>query len=239
MDIHGIYRLAIEAKKVTSSPAKLIRSKKEDNGRIRYLNEYKPLKTRVDYLKQHATEEAPLRTVIGTKYSDHLPEFDIALHTGMRPSEQYALSWDRVNLSRRQVTILKSKNGKVRHIPLNANALVAFRSLPQATSGPVFASKGYKHWFEPAVEEAGIGHNFTWYCLRHTFASRLVMSRVDIRTVAELMGHQTIQMAMRYAHLAPEHNLEAVERLSSFVQPGALPRAKQHGNQSATKSATK
>ena len=52
--------------------------------------------------------------------------------------------------------------------------------------------------------------------MRHTFASRLVMAGVDIRTVAELMGHKTIQMTMRYAHLAPEHNL-AVERLSLFT----------------------
>src|SRR5438445_6474223 len=75
--------------------------------------------------------------------------------------------------------------------------------------------KGYKHWFDPAVREAGISF-FTWYYLRHTFASRLVMAGVDIRTVAELMGHKTIQMTMRYAHLAPEHNLAAVERLASF-----------------------
>jgi site-specific recombinase XerD len=70
---------------------------------------------------------------------------------------------------------------------------------------------GYKHWFDRAVSEAGI-KDFTWYCLRHTFASRLVMVGVDLRTVAELMGHQTIQMTMRYAHLGPAHT-SAVERL--------------------------
>jgi hypothetical protein len=42
------------------------------------------------------------------------------------------------------------------------------------------------------------------------------MAGVDLRTVAELMGHKTIQMTMRYAHLAPQHNLAAVERLVSF-----------------------
>src|SRR5437588_12632884 len=92
--------------------------------------------------------------------------------------------------------------------------------------------KGYKHWFDPAVREAGISF-FTWYCLRHTFASRLVMAGVDLRTVAELMGHKTIQMTMRYAHLAPAHNLAAVERLS--LQPG---RIAVQGGPSATTSAT-
>jgi site-specific recombinase XerD len=54
---------------------------------------------------------------------------------------------------------------------------------------------------------------YTWYCKRHTFASRLMVAGVDIRTVAQLMGHRTIQMTMRYARLAPEHNQGAVERL--------------------------
>ena len=49
--------------------------------------------------------------------------------------------------------------------------------------------------------------------LRHTFASRLVMAGVDIRSVQELMGHKTIQVTMRYAHLTPRHQLEAVQRL--------------------------
>ena len=55
--------------------------------------------------------------------------------------------------------------------------------------------------------------NFHWHDLRHTFASRLVMAGVDIRTVQELMGHKTIQVTLRYAHLAPQHQLEAVQRL--------------------------
>ena len=55
--------------------------------------------------------------------------------------------------------------------------------------------------------------NFHWHDLRHTFASRLVMAGVDIRTAQELMGHKTIQVTMRYAHLAPQHQLEAVQRL--------------------------
>jgi site-specific recombinase XerD len=63
--------------------------------------------------------------------------------------------------------------------------------------------------------EAGL-QNFTWYCLRHTFASRLVMRGVDLRTVAELMGHRTIQMTMRYAHLSPNHTLAAVRRMDEM-----------------------
>ena len=55
--------------------------------------------------------------------------------------------------------------------------------------------------------------DFHWHDLRHTFASRLVMAGVDLRTLAQLLGHRTLQMVMRYAHLSQSHELAAVERL--------------------------
>ena len=67
-------------------------------------------------------------------------------------------------------------------------------------------------WFELALEEAKI-KNFRWHDLRHTFISRLVMKDVNLRTVQELAGHKTISMTTRYAHLAPEHNQAAIEKL--------------------------
>jgi site-specific recombinase XerD len=69
--------------------------------------------------------------------------------------------------------------------------------------------------FEPTVEKAGL-EDCTWHCDRHPLAPWLVMAVVDIRTVAQLMGHRTIQMTMQYAHLAPDHNRSAVDRLASF-----------------------
>ena len=66
-----------------------------------------------------------------------------------------------------------------------------------------------------ALDEAKI-REYTWHCNRHTFASRLVMAGVDLRTVAELLGHRTLQMVMRYSHLGPEHQTSAVDRLVNF-----------------------
>src|SRR5262249_35354867 len=67
--------------------------------------------------------------------------------------------------------------------------------------------------FKPALRRAEI-ENFVWHDLRHTFASRLVMKGVSLLEAKELLGHKTIQMTLRYAHLAPGRLLEAVQKLS-------------------------
>ena len=81
---------------------------------------------------------------------------------------------------------MRTRSPSVQHVPLNSIALAAFQELFARSSGQgrVFVNmpgeplKGYKHWFDPALREAGISF-FTWYCFRHTFASRLVMAGVD------------------------------------------------------------
>lgn len=101
-------------------------------------------------------------------------------------------------------------------------ALAAFQELYSRSSGKGAIFIGVRgqvhkprHWFEKAVREAGVA-NFTWHDLRHTFASRLVMMGVDLRTVQELMGHKTMAMTCRYSHLSPEHTQAAVDRLQNF-----------------------
>ncbi len=182
------------------------------NGRVRWLN---------------SEEEARLRAVLEADHHEHRPELDLALHTGLRRGEMYGLTWENVNLSRRVLTIPRSKNGETRHVPLNSAALAALEDLRKRSdgTGPVIRNlQGEplakpRHWFEPAVRKAKI-RGFSWHCLRHTFASRLVMAGVDLRTVQELMGHKSIAMTVRYAHLDLRHTLAAVERLS-----GANPEA--------------
>lgn len=204
--ISMVYRQGIKNRKVSVNPAREIERRKENNLRDRYLLEH---------------EEKKLRSAITAAYPEHLPEFDIAIHTGMRRSEQYACDWSWVDLDRRVLTVPRSKHGEKRRVYLNDAAVAALRILWRFSEGKgrVFAhlypsndTKGAREWFERAVSKAGV-QNFRWHDLRHTFASRLVMAGVDIRTVQELMGHKTIQVTLRYAHLAPQHQLEAVQRL--------------------------
>jgi len=108
----------------------------------------------------------------------------------------------------------RSKNGKPHAVPLNASAYAALERLwgARGESPYVFAhAKGknvgeamqdLKKGFHTALKNAGI-EDFGWHDMRHTFASWLVMRGASLRAVAELLGHQTMQMTMRYAHLSP------------------------------------
>jgi site-specific recombinase XerD len=71
------------------------------------------------------------------------------------------------------------------------------------------------------------------HVLRHTFASRLAMAGVDLRTIQELGGWKTLSMVQRYAHLSPSHKAEAVERIAKNFTTVSTPRPKEETQQSA------
>ncbi len=202
----GIFSLAIRNSKAISNPVRGTKHRIENNTRVRYLSDKEE-----DRLFEHVRQNCPARE----------PEILVALYSGMRRSEQYitrscpegGLQWSHIDFQTGIITLPRSKHGESRHIPVNS-VLRALLEALQATSGSayVFPGKPPDEWFPEACKKAGIA-NFSWHCLRHTFASRLVMAGVDIRTVQELMGHKTIVTTMRYAHLAPGHGSDAVERL--------------------------
>jgi integrase len=122
-----------------------------------------------------------------------------------------------VDFERQILTVPLDKAGQTSHVPLSAAALKALLNLNRQHGSTEFVcgeALGPRYWFEAALEAAEI-QAFTWHCLRHTFASRLVMSGADLRTVAELLRDKTLAMVMRYAHLAPDHKLAAVERMAT------------------------
>lgn len=149
-----------------------------------------------------------------------------ALHTGMRKGEILSLKWDNVDLKHGFILLDVTKNGERREIPINKTLETVFldKSLIRRLDVPyVFydpaTGKPYqnvKRSFYTACRRAGI-RDFHFHDLRHTFASHLVMSGVDITTVKELLGHKTLTMTLRYAHLAPSHKVRAVDVLDNAL----------------------
>jgi integrase len=196
------YRLAERNGKVKANPLRLVKRHREDNAQIRWIT---------------TREEKKIRKALRKRWPQHIPEFDIAIHTGLRRSQQYSLTWPSVEFESQILTVPAQKRTPPRHLRLNSVALAAFQKMRKMANGSerVFQKKAPRYWFGKAVKAAGV-ENLRWHDLRHTFASRLVMAGVHLRVVQELMGHQSIAMTMRYAHLAPAMHADAVERLVGF-----------------------
>jgi site-specific recombinase XerD len=70
-----------------------------------------------------------------------------------------------------------------------------------------------KRSWSSLLKKANI-EQFLWHDIRHHFASKLVMAGVDLNTVRELLGHSDIKTTLRYTHLAPEHKINAVQKIN-------------------------
>ena len=151
-------------------------------------------------------------------FGDHLtPAVLLSMNTGMRRGELLALRWANVDMKGKQLTIEGStaKAGQTRHIPLNDEALDVLKKWrEQAPPGDrvIAVDTGFKTAWASLLERAKITA-FRWHDLRHHFASRLVQAGVPLNTVRELLGHGSMAMTLRYAHLAPDQKAEAVAKL--------------------------
>jgi len=197
-----MFTKAVEWDMVEEETLKRIRKAKllpENNRRLRYLS-------KDESQKLVKACEIHLKPIVTT-----------ALNTGMRRGEILSLKWDQVDLKNGFILLDVTKNGERREVPINATVKDALHGLIRRLDIPyVFydprSGKPFldvKRSFHSACKKAKI-NNFHFHDLRHTFASHLVMAGVDLTTVKELLGHKTLTMTLRYAHLAPSHKVNAV-----------------------------
>jgi integrase len=189
------------------NPVSEVKIPRERPGRLRFLDAAE------ETALLDAAEE-PFRTVIL-----------VGVHAGLRiQAEALTLQWADVNLERALLTVQAAyaKNGEMRTVPLNSTLLGALRALrDRAGDAPhVFTRRDKKTplrsirtVFATACTTAGL-KDVTPHVLRHTFASRLAMAGVDLRTIQELGGWQKLEMVERYSHLSPSHKAEAIERIA-------------------------
>ena len=146
----------------------------------------------------------------------------LALSTGARWSEAEQITISQVGIG--VVQFAKTKSGKVRAVPIAHELELALRA-HHKQHGDGQRIFGYA-WsaFREAIERAGIHlpDGQMTHAIRHTFASHFVMAGGNIITLQRILGHQSLTMTMRYAHLAPEH-LQEAKALNPLAQMEAEP----------------
>jgi integrase len=238
--IEAVLARAVQWKIMDTHPLADFKPLKTDQGgRVRYLTAVEEAGLRAELIAREdrmraerirmntwliERHRAPLPDRVGD-HLDHLrPLVLLALNTGMRRGELFSLRWENVRLGEKWLTVIAatSKSGQTRRIPLNAEALAvltAWRERQTETTGLVFPgvegerlNNINKSW-NGVVKKAGLD-NFKFHDLRHSFASRLVQSAVDLNTVRELLGHKDIQTTQIYAHLDPDNLAKAVAKVA-------------------------
>lgn len=203
--ISKMFSLCINQDLISKNPCKLAGKYRENNYKIRYLT---------------SEEEERLFNAI-TPESEYLrPIIITALQTGMRKSEILSLKWSQVDFRQGFIDVLKSKSGKERKIPISSKLDKVLRTLYAVSdSDYVFINPvtslpyvDIKKSFNSLINRAGIV-NFRFHDLRHTVATRMVESNIDLVVVQEILGHAKIETTMRYAHPVPERKKLAVECL--------------------------
>ena len=147
---------------------------------------------------------------------------ECALNTGMRRGEILSLKWEQIRGN--FIYLRKTKTSNPRQIPINDDLAALFKRMRKRLglkSQYVFIYQGQrikdlKNGFNAALRRAGI-EDFKFHDLRHTFASHFVMRGGSLKALQEILGHRTLTMTMRYAHLAQDHKKEAINLLNGLT----------------------
>lgn len=194
-----------------------VKKPKADNGRVRFLSDEERERL-LDACRQSANKDLYLAVTL-------------ALTTGARQSEIMSLCWDHIDFARRVIQLTETKNGDKRAIPLVGAPATLLqhryadrlynenRIFPPTARAKKADRLDLRAPWEAAVKKAGI-LDFRWHDLRHTAASYLVMNGVSLVEVAKILGHRTLQMVARYAHLSEGHIAMTGQKLADRLGVG-------------------
>jgi len=193
------------------SPMRKVRKMKEPRGRVRFLSD---------------DERRKLLDACGKSDNPHLYTIVVlALSTGARQGEILSLRWDQVDLNRGQITLFETKNKEIRSLPLTGLALKLVKGMNKVRridTDLLFPGKrkiqpmSFRRSWEISLETSKI-KNFRFHDLRHSAASYLAMNGATLTEIAEILGHKTLQMVKRYAHLSESHTRKVVAKMNKQI----------------------
>lgn len=201
---------------IDDSPMRKVSKPKESRGRVRFLSDD----------ERHRLLKACKESSNTYLY----PLVVLALSTGMRHGEIVGLTWDDVDLHRGRAVLHETKNGERRAVVITGHVLELLKELakvrridtdllfpsrerrPQKPQKPIDLRMAW----EAALKKADI-RDFRFHDLRHSAASYLAMNGASLAEIAEVMGHKTLQMVKRYAHLSEGHTARVVESMNKKI----------------------
>jgi integrase len=197
---------------ITDNPAKKVSSPTLPDGRVRYLDDDERGKL------IQACKESPNPLLY--------PCVILALSSGMRQAELMGLKWQDVNLKDGFIILHETKNGDRRRVPLSGLALSLLQEhakIRRIDTPLLFPSTRYpqqpidlRKAFANALKRAEIT-NFNWHDLRDCTASYLAMDGASLAEIAEVLGHKTLNMVKRYAHLSDGHVSNVVASMNAKI----------------------
>ena len=216
--IRQLYNYAVRNEfYVGKNPVSLVKKPKVDNRRLRFLTE---------------GEASELLNALKEKSQQTYEVSLLSLHTGGRFSEVAGLQWKDIDIENKTLTFFDTKNGENRVSFMTEEVVGVLAQKERGKpSSLIFPSrvggkmKGVSTAFARTVSELGLNagiddrrQKVVFHSLRHTHASWLVQKGVPLLTVARQLGHKSIKMCERYAHLEPSGMKSAVEMLSGTLQ---------------------
>jgi len=196
------------------SPMKKVKKPRESRGRVRFLDDDERIRL-LQACKESSNDSLYLCVIF-------------ALSTGMRQGELMGLCWNDINLKERYLILHETKNGERRRVPVTGHILELLKEhskVRRLDSNLLFPGKNpaspidLRKPFANALKQAEIT-DFKWHDLRHCTASYLAMNGASLAEIAEVLGHKTLQMVKRYAHLSEGHVSSVVESMNNKLFGG-------------------
>lgn len=199
---------------VETNPLQKVSKMKEPRGRTRFLSE----EEREQLLKACRNSSHPYLYLVVV----------LCLSTGARKMEILGLKWKDIDIERKIVTLHETKNGERRLLPLAGHALELMQEhskMVDIKSELVFPTKNVHSRSRPASIRSAWGNtlkqaeinDFRFHDLRHSAASYLAMNGASMAEIAEVLGHKTLNMVKRYAHLSEAHTAKVVESMNRKI----------------------
>ncbi len=197
------------------SPMRKVKKPTESRGRVRFLDDEE--------------RERFLTACQASSNKQLYPCVILALSTGMRQAELMGLKWQDVNLKDGFLILHETKNGERRRVPLSGlglELLLDHSKLRRMDTDLLFPSTintnkpiDLRKPFHNALKAAEI-NDFHWHDLRHCTASYLAMNGASLAEIAEVLGHKTLAMVKRYAHLSDGHVSNVVASMNAKIFGG-------------------